>query len=135
MWCIPEVSNVTAEGLGNCDKMDPVRTPLILIIPVFVHSVLFAFSSLHHFLPYKLQRHCHTHHKNKTSPNDLSPIASFPGENSGKCPQRSQLIHGSVLSQYITPSCPKVKTFSLRDFHFSISLNSFVLTCLHLFLG
>lgn len=57
-------SAVYSHSASHVHLAHPYRL-LILIIPVCVRSVLFAFSSLHHSLPHKLQRHCHMHHRNQ----------------------------------------------------------------------
>lgn len=125
--------------LKSCDcwgedhgKMDPIRAPIdnhsILCPPCCVCFLILNTS--------QPQRHCHIYHKNQTSPNDLCPSAPFTPrwEFRQMSTEVTDNIHSSVMS-HILALCALRKTFSLRDFLFSISLKILVLTCLHLFLG
>lgn len=79
--------------------MVPVKSPINLDHSVFF-SIVFLFAFLLSYLipetlPHMLQK---IRHLLVT----LAPLLHLlPGENSGKCPQKSQLMYGSVISHVL----------------------------------
>lgn len=93
--------------------MDPFRAPLILIIPFFffLPSCFICFLVLTPLEPRDTATYTT---KTKHPPMTLAQLLhSLPGENSGKCPQRSQTTYIQFCYiPYITLSCPKEDIFS-----------------------
>ena len=98
------------EGQGAMAKWIQLEPPLVLIIPLFVHPVLFAFLFLHPYPPPPTP-------VDKESACNAGDLGSIPG--SGRSPEKEMATHSSILAREIpwTAELGRLQSMGLQESH------------------